>query len=424
MGIKRNEPFIELQLEPRINKENMFSYPSWKRAINWDLILAQIKKTENACLLIDANLYRSRLFPIYIDIMEANLYILDDIFYHQTGIRVGYNYDSSSYEDKENLKFWNMDYYQKIKLSIEGIDRIVIHLMNLSKDIPLFNISHLVIDSVQWDLKNKETKQPALESYDIFKEPSFNNAYEAYWDSIEDEKALQDQYRRILDFLDNYRSLFCCLIKLSVRDCDFEELLKSFRKGIKGRKFIQPWRRDFLGSRDSLIVKMEKDPVLGPWVNRYTHRREDKSIIENMFYDDNWHIRNEEEIYNSDNWIRVLTIAAVLQEYDEQQDVTADVLQEYDEQQDVTAITADKSDEDETLLTKLSLYFKDEDAAKRFLNKVRLLKGREIINMVQKNYDNKLCTTISKDLWQVLHDANIYKLGYSNWNAQLKKKKG
>lgn len=408
MGIKRNEPFIELQLEPRINKENMFSYPSWKRAINWDLILAQIKKTENACLLLDANLYRSRLFPIYIDIMEANLYILDDIFYHQTGIRVGYNYDSSSYEDKENLKFWNMDYYQKIKLSIEGIDRIVIHLMNLSKDIPLLNISHLVIDSVQWDLKNKETKQPALESYDIFKEPSFNNAYEAYWDPIEDEKALQDQYRRILDFLNNYRSLFCFLIKLSVWDRDFEELLKSFRKGIKGRKFIQPWRRDFMGSRDSLIVKMEKDPVLGPWVNRYTHRREDKSIFEHLFCDEDWHIKNVEEVYNTDNWIRILTIAAVLQEYDEQHQATAEVDNDDDE-------------EYETLLLKLTPYFKDEATATRFLNSVRLMNDKEIITLVKKYRDGGLCTDSSKGLWKVLHDANLYKPLYKNWNAQLNK---
>mgnify|MGYP006936030240 CR=1 FL=1 len=54
MGIERNEPFIDLQFEPRINKDNMFSYMCWKDAINWDLILAQIKKTEHACLLIDS----------------------------------------------------------------------------------------------------------------------------------------------------------------------------------------------------------------------------------------------------------------------------------------------------------------------------------------------------------------------------------
>jgi hypothetical protein len=420
MGIKRNEPFVDLQLEPKINKENMFSYPNWKRAINWDLMLGQIKKAENACQLIDAYLYPSRLFPLYIDILEANLYILDDMFYDQTGIRLGYNDDSSSFSDIDNLKFWNMDCYQKIKMSIKGIDRIVIHLMNLSKQIPLLDISHSVIDSVRWDYDNNKTKTSTFDYNDIFKESFCHYAYEAYWESIADEKALQEQYLKILDFLDNYRSLFCVLIELTVRDFDFEELLTSFLQSIKGQEFIKPWRRDFEGSRDSLIAKMEKDPELGPWVNRYTHRREDKSLFEHLFCDENWHIRNEEEAYNTDNWIRILTIAAILQEYDEQHAAVVEKSEEEESEEDKEESEEDK--EEKNILMKLYLYFKDEGSAKRFLTSVRQMTNTEIINLVKKYRDNGLCTNTSKNLWKVLHDANLYKPLYTNWNAQLNKK--
>ena len=78
------------------------------------------------------------------------------------------------------------------------------------------------------------------------------------------------------------------------------------------------------GSRDSLIANMEKDMDLGPWVNRYTHPKEDKDILFHLFLDDNMLLRNEEEMFNTDNWIRILTIAAILQEYDERQAASAE----------------------------------------------------------------------------------------------------
>ena len=402
MGIKR-ERAIELQLEPKINKDDMFSYKCWKRAINWDVLLWQIKKTENACQLIDAGLYRSRLFPVYLDILEANLYILDDIFYHQTGVRIGHSHDSEQFYDIENLKFWNMDFYQKIKMSVEGIDRIVIHLIKLSKQIPLLNISHSVKDTVNYSYR---TNPQIFDSYDSDK-PSYSYACEAYWEPLTDEEALKSQLHVILGFLDNYRNLFRFLTEISVRDSDFEELISSFRKGIQGQTFITPWKSDFEGSRESLIAKMEKDPELEPWVNRYTHRRTDKSIIEHLFYDDNWHIKSEEEFYNTDNWIRILTIAAVLLEYDEHQNT----------------VGADEDDEDKTLLLKLSPYLLDEAKAIKFLNSIRLMNDKEIITLVKKYRDLGWCTA-SKGLWKVLHDANLYKPLYTNWNAQLPKKIG
>jgi hypothetical protein len=411
MGIKRNE-VAEPQWKSGNNcleKDNdLFSFSHWKNTINWNLLLEQVKKTETVCQLIDAYLYPSRLFSAYIDILEANLYILDDLFYYQTGIRVGNNLKFSPSElDFEKLKFWNIDCYQKIKMVREGIDRIVIHLMNLSKQIHSLDIPHLVIKKISAVLFfNNSTNPPASDSYDMINQSSYSYAYDAYREPITDEKALQGQFFEILNFLENYRNIFFDFTDLHVGDSHFEILLSSFRQSEKGQNFIKPWKRDFMGSRDSLIVKLEKDPDLGQWVNRYTHRREDKSIIEHLFCDDNGFAKNEEEAYNTDNWIRILTIAAVLQEYDEQED----------------AVVADVSDEDDTILLKLSPYFKDEATVKRFLNSVRLLNDKEIIALVKKYRDAGLCTDASKGLWKVLHDAKLYKPLYTNWNAQLNKR--
>ena len=51
------------------------------------------------------------------------------------------------------------------------------------------------------------------------------------------------------------------------------------------------------------------------------------------------------------------------------------------------------------------------------------MNDKEIITLVKKYRDLGWCTA-SKGLWKVLHDANLYKPLYTNWNAQLPKKIG
>lgn len=81
-----------------------------------------------------------------------------------------------------------------------------------------------------------------------------------------------------------------------------------------------------------------------------------------------------------------------------------------------------KTKVDPVLLAKVSVYFTSEDHARRFLEPLKDLDNKQIIALVKKKYEDGVCTNISKDLWKVLHDAKLYKAGYSNWNAQLPKK--
>lgn len=88
--------------------------------------------------------------------------------------------------------------------------------------------------------------------------------------------------------------------------------------------------------------------------------------------------------------------------------------------QQVTIVSRDelkaKDGED---LTKWSLFFKDEDSARRFLCSAREMDDTETVALVKKYCTTGLCTNASKALWKQLSDAGLYKSGYTNWNKQM-----
>lgn len=424
MGIKRNE-FTEPQWNDwdyaKIDKNNLFSNNLWKRTINWKLLLEHIKKTECACQPINVDIYPSRLFTAYIDILEANMCILNDIFYYETGIHPkADNKDTWFITATHYLNFWNMDWYKEMKMIYDGLHRIENHLMKCLKQEPLLDIANEVSKKSNYARAFQITTQESrfLPHYSY----AYSYACNAYKDSKTDKSALVDQIVNIVDIIEDYKTVLNFFININESAfsiLNFEYLVKMFRQSGKGENFIKPWRRDYEGSRDSLIVKMEKDPELGPWVNRFTHLRnvyDEKTTIQ-LFCDDNYNVKNTEEAFNTDNWIRLLTIASVLQEYDEQHATAIEPEKNNDEQH--TTATKPDEDDDEILLTKLSMFFKGEDIAKRFLDAARTMNDRQIIALVKhyKEYGN--CTNTSKALWEVLHEAGVYTAGYSNWSAQI-----
>ncbi len=86
-----------------------------------------------------------------------------------------------------------------------------------------------------------------------------------------------------------------------------------------------------------------------------------------------------------------------------------------------TVVMAEK-DEDCELLIRLSVYFINDNVALRFLYAIRTsVNDKQTISILKSYHEKKLCKDTSKDLWRVLHDAGLYKAGYTNWNAQLNK---
>ena len=323
MAIKRNE-----KTEPdwwssdfaKIDKTNLFSADLWKRTINWNLLQEHVKKTEGICQLINQHIYPSRLFTAYIDILEANLYILDDIFYYETGLKeTPANKRDWFIQATLYLRFWNMDWYKEMKLIYEGLDRMENHLIKCLKHEPLSEIADEIFENNRFVRSFQVTQE---ETFDYgYHNLAFSYACDSYHESVTDKNALVDQIVNILRILDNYRRmLFFYVNDFTLSTISFGNLITMFRQSGMGDSYIRPWRRDYEGSRDNLIVKLEKDPKLGPWVNRYTHLREVyiEDTTKQLFCDEYGNIKDMEEALNTDNWICLLTIAAVLQEYDEQ----------------------------------------------------------------------------------------------------------
>ena len=410
MGIKRNEgtePEWRIDDYAMINKEYLFSDEVWKCSIHWNTLLTQVEKADHACQMIDHYIYPSRMFYAYIDILEANLLILDDVFYYETGIRFGVSKNSiATFKAIFDLRFWILDYYEEVEEFCETLERIRSNLMECLSHQSVLEVADRVKKHSLYAYHYKKTQNPY--SFDYFETPAFTYAYHAYRESGKDIDTLSQQIVNILRIVENYISIGNCINPIAIHALNFEDLTTAFRHSEKGLNYIKPWRIEYGGTRDSLISRMERDPELGPWVNRYIHCRADKDLIEHLFLDEHDMIKNKEEVFNTDNWIRLLTIAAVLQEYDEHQKAPDSSEEKVEEEKE------------DILLLKLSLYFKDEDTVRRFLKSVRQMNNTEITTLVSNYHKAGLCTDVSKNLWKALHDAGLYKPGYTNWNAQVK----
>ena len=131
MGIKRSEvaePQWTKWDYAELIKHDLFSSELWKRTMDWNTILKHVKKMEIACLLIDKNC-PSRMFSTYADLLEANLYILDDLFYFFTGIRIGSGEGLGIITAYSRLRFWNMVFYKEMKAIAVGLNRIEQHFL-------------------------------------------------------------------------------------------------------------------------------------------------------------------------------------------------------------------------------------------------------------------------------------------------------
>jgi len=406
MGIKRNEvadPEWNDMDYAVISKADIFSLKRWKRTVRWDIILSQVEETRQASQMIDISLYPSTVFFAAIDLLEANLYMVDDMFYYLTGLRMTETHPRSE-EASKALGFWNMDSYKELEQIGEELMQTRTILLECLKYEPIWDITLQVKEKYFWAqhlLEDSPMPKPHSPKGHVY---SYARAH--YETDDIDQEARSTQIATILELLDKYWIFFHIIYRIPIR---FPKLLAMFRQSqLAQTDFIEPWRHDFGGTRDSLIAKMEKDPKLAPWVNRYDHLLNHGNVTMQLFYDpNNPHAGpiDKDACYNTDNWLRILTVAAILEEYDELHQADSEV----------------DEDDDEDMLLKLELYFKDDAAAQRFLKSIKDMNDTEIITLVKKYWQADLCTNRSKALWRVLHNAGLYKAGYTNWNGLMNK---
>ncbi len=333
MGLVRahiDEPYWDIRDFAEICTHNLFSNDRWGYTVPWHILLEQAQKIKSIALLLDPYYYETTLFPIYIDILEANLYIFDDMFYYLVGVRIGNEPDLEKFLEEgtidkisSRLLFWNLncrDSVLQIKKELVFIEK---QIMAFLKQRGLEYIYNRVVDvwtnSYKFDDPDYNTTDGGF-----YRDRSFGFATEAYFKpkfSPSVKKQFVNQIVNVLNFLENDIMVFCWGYDLPLDS--FPILLEQFRNSEKGQIVIKSWERDFNGSRDSLIAKMEKIPELQPWVHRCLHLHDEAHAIEQLFYDEYMvGIVNEEEYYNTNNWIIIIKIVTILKEYDARQKKT------------------------------------------------------------------------------------------------------
>lgn len=330
MGLKRNpssEPDRILYDFVEVSKLDLFSPERWGYTAQWDILLDQVQKIKSVALLLDPYFYDTTLFPIYIDILEANVYIFDDLFYYLLGERIGNEPDLETFLEKGQLEklsfrllFWNLDCHDSMKQIHQELKLIEKQIVSFLNQRGLEYIHKCIAE--EW-YYGHILDDPDYNNIDIVfnKDRAHAFAAEAYFKERFSTPVLKQIIKQIvnaLTILKNAITIFGWSYDLPTDS--FPILLEQFRKSEKGQKIIKAWERDFDGSRDSLIAKMEKIPELQPWVHRCLHLHDETHAIEQLFYDEKaWSVVNEEEYYNTNNWINILKIVTIIKEYDARQ---------------------------------------------------------------------------------------------------------
>ena len=300
-----------------ISKNDLFSEERWGKTVNWNVLYEQTKSISSIINLLDENIFPSTLFDTYLDILKANLDVFSNIFYFLTGekiIKESIFSDDTQCVKKilHRLEFWNLDCKEKI----EQISTLFTQM-----------------DTRLTDILNSTSMQPVRSLVNRHTTPgstsvinSVSGKYRAYVYAFAEYKypynrdtaeKVAKKIIEIITAIDNYNILFG-LIERLLPDLDFNYLLIEFRKSNRWRSLEKAWTPEMEASRDRLVDQLEKDPKLGLWVYRYLHLRDNENIITQLFYDENTgEIIDKEKCYNTDNWISILTIAAILQVYDE-----------------------------------------------------------------------------------------------------------
>lgn len=291
---------------------------------SWEDILWQVDSIDEIISMFYKMKNQTCLFSHYLDIVEANLFYLDDIFYYSTGVRIGCNpeklKDGELINDVyQRLRFWTMCFagveIRKTRVAIEKAEFDFFNFIEL-------NIPKEILKEVaeEWGYIDK-ARRTGNNALGLIHEYDHDHLYatKAYETKI-NKKAIKKQIDNIFGFFKNYHAIYKYLERFPENE-DFYDLLRQFRKSEKGRSSIKVWERDFNGSRDKLIEKLEKDKRLKAWVFPYLYLREDESMFLQLFSDEvNPYEYNDNKLYDVDNWINILIVAAVLQEYDERHD--------------------------------------------------------------------------------------------------------
>lgn len=379
-----------------LSKCDIFSKERWGLTVKWHLLLEQAEQINHIVGLLLNTPYPTRLFFSYIEILEANLFIFNDMFYFLTGGRltdgIGFDMKEGSHYDEtwERLQFWNIDCHDTILKIAESFSksqntfRNVLHRSELS-----FLIR--TIDS---------SCEPETEELSAKKSPDVESVYRyilnLYGEKDLDKVALANHIENILEFLEQNTDYMFQWARGWYSECflleDFPSLLIKFINSERGRMILQSWENELNGTREHLIMNLEKDKNYQAWVHKYIHLSDKHNIIQELFADEKSSTKiNYKKLNNTDNWLSILSIAAIFQEYDKRQEI----------------------------IGKLKPFFyNNENKTRSFYESIKGADPKMITAYVNQLANDGVISDKGKGLYTVLHENSLYDPTYQNWNSQ------
>ena len=298
----------------------LFSQKRWGKTVNWDILLEQAEQIKHTISLLIKTPFPTRLFSNYIDILDANISIFYDFFYYLVGAPFSDGIKGRSLDETwKRLQFWNIDCHETISKIRESL--------YISNNTFRCILQRYEIREINESLANYSEPYEDVLSAKI--SPDDESAYsyikDIYGEKSSDQKVLASQIDYILTFLEQLAvDMFqweqgfyshCFLLG------DFPSLLDEFENSERGRQIVQGWDYELGSSRGELIASLEKNKKFQPWVQKYLHLSNERNIIEELFSDDESASNIDyTRLYNTDNWISILSIAAILHEYNKRQE--------------------------------------------------------------------------------------------------------
>lgn len=376
----------------------IFDMARWNQTIDWDAIEKQVSHIDFLATFIMEHELPPLLFKAYIDLLHTNLQVLRDIFFVFTGFYLDPKAQGEvqEREDFRKLRFWTLRDIEVTTRLREVFSRLIHY------DWTGWHGGDGTWDTVEETLRGaySEDEFPRIIGQEKFRRPrTWCMAYAfAPYENRQGVEQTSNVHQglSVSMYISSFFSLFFQLsVIYQIEENSLPELVEELIHSDFGEHRIKPWRKDMNVSREEFITKLEAVVELRPWVRGVVAVLEEKQHMRSLFSDgiDTTKV-DITRCSNVNNWINVVVIAALIKEYESEQHVVRQLA---------------------------PFFFRGEDAARDFLNRIRGVEPQMITALVKRMVQEDLLSefTKSRKLYDVLHKNGLYPLTYQNWNNQV-----
>ena len=295
-----------------ISQQPLFSRERWGKTVQWNVLKDQAEKIGQVVDLLAKIPYPSGLFTTYIELIRANIEIFDDMFFYLVGsyltdgIANNHRQVHGRDETWHRLCFWNIDCLDTMGDISGKIYHVYQKFLVYMNNPDLEELRHKVNDSVDHSTGFSEFPDgvpPMINCDDI---SAYEHAYSFYETDVNRESLVKDLDYILWRFQDIPYDLSMLANNLVG---NFTFLLGEFRQCEYAQKVLKAWEREMDKPQERLYAQLEKNPDFAPWVNAYLYSSDKDKIIDAVYPGD-------KKQDNTKNWIKILSLAVVLEEYE------------------------------------------------------------------------------------------------------------